>query len=55
MSKERIYPNYRKVYNYEAGDKYISFRLIGENCSKAFQFIHFENAVEAENYFHEVI
>ncbi len=55
MTKERIYPNYRKIYRYEPGSKSISYRLQGEGCTRAAQFMHFGNAKEAESYFEEVI
>lgn len=53
MTAERIYPYSRKVYyyNYNDGNTHISFRLFGEGCSPALQFIFFDSPDEAKQYF----
>ncbi len=51
MVAERIFPNHRKLYSYQKGNSYISYRVFSEGCTQALQFIRFDSPEEAEEYF----
>lgn len=51
MTAERIFPHYRRLYHYEKGQGYISYRLMGEGCTQGVFFLRFDSPDEAEEYF----
>lgn len=55
MTKEKIYPNHRKVFKYEPGSSSISYRIVGSESTSAAQFIRFDTPAEAAKYFEEEI